>query len=80
MPARDYNVEPVRTTGDPRTTTCDCGTSLILPKHRPPTAPNAHASYTSRSLQRPAYCAHCNFNLRKWRQRNNIPDLNVPFL
>ncbi len=80
MPSHDYNVDPVKSTGDPRTTACDCGTSLILPKHPGVHCPKCHASYRSKSLQRPAFCAHCNFNLRAWRLRNNIPDLNVPFL
>jgi hypothetical protein len=80
MPSHDYNVDPVKSTGDPRTTACDCGTSLILPKHPGVHCPKCHANYRSKSLQRPAFCAHCNFNLRAWRLRNNIPDLNVPFL
>jgi len=80
MPSHDYNVDPVKSTGDPRTTMCDCNTCLILPKHPNVHCPKCHASYRSKSLQRPAFCAHCNFNLRAWRLRNNIPDLNVPFL
>ena len=78
MPVRDYNVEPMKVTGDPRTTMCDCGTSLILPPHPLVHCPKNHCSYTSRSLQRPAFCAHCNFNLRKWSLENHIPNLNVP--
>ena len=78
MPVRDYNVEPMKVTSDPRTTMCDCGTSLILPPHPLVHCPKNHCSYTSRSLQRPAFCAHCNFNLRKWRLENHIPNLNVP--
>ena len=78
MPVRDYNVEPMKVTGDPRTTMCDCGTSLILPPHPLVHCPKNHCSYTCRSLQRPAFCAHCNFNLRKWRLENHIPNLNVP--
>jgi hypothetical protein len=80
MASRDYNVEPVKSSGDPRTTQCDCGTSMILPKHPTTHCPKCHGSYTSRSLKRPAYCALCHYNLRAWRLRNNIPDLNVPFL
>lgn len=80
MSARDYNVEPAKATGDPRETKCDCGLSMVLPKHPLVHCPKCHDSYMSRSLKRPAFCAHCNFNLRTWRLRNNIPDLNVPFM
>lgn len=80
VPAKDYNVDPSKITGDPRTTKCDCETSLILPKHPQVHCPKCHASYRSKSLQRPAFCAHCNFHLRAWRLRNAIPDLNVPFM
>lgn len=80
MPSEDYNVEPIKNTGDPRTTKCDCGTSYVLPKHPAVHCPKCHGTYTSRKLQRPARCAMCSFNLRQWRLRNAIPDLNVPFM
>jgi hypothetical protein len=76
MPSKDYNVEPLKSTGDPRTTMCDCRTSVVLPKHPTVHCPKNHCTYTSNRLTRPAYCAWCNFNLRKWRQENNIPQLN----
>jgi hypothetical protein len=83
MPARDYNVNPLEVITerpDPRTTVCDCQTSIVLPKHPLVHCPKCHASYVSKSLQRPAHCARCNYPLRDWRLRNAIPDLNVPFL
>jgi len=80
MASHDYNVDPVKQTGDPRSQQCDCGTSVVLPKHPIVHCPKCHATYRARSLQRPAYCAHCNYHLRLWRQRNAIPDLNTPYL
>ena len=80
MPTDDYNVDPIKNTGDPRTTQCDCGTSMILPKHPVTHCPKCHTTYRARGLKRPAKCAHCSFNLRAWRERNAIPDLNAPYL
>lgn len=80
MPVEDYNVEPIKQTGDPRTTKCDCGTSFVLPKHPTVHCPKCHGTYNARGLKRPARCAHCGYSLRAWRLRNNVPDLNVPFL
>ena len=80
MAVQDYNVDVTKSTADPRTTLCDCKTSMVLPPHPRVHCPKCHASYTARGLQRPAYCAHCKFSLRNWRLRNNVPALNVPFL
>lgn len=80
MAVQDYNVAPGKDTGDPRTTKCDCGTSMILPKHPDVHCIRCHTNYVSKSLQRPAFCAHCGFNLRAWRRRNYIADLNVPYM
>jgi ribosomal protein S27AE len=64
---------------DPRKTICTCGQSVYLPAHPTFHCPKCHATYISRSMNRPAYCAQCKFPVRKWRSRNNIPDIRTPF-
>ncbi len=80
MAQRDYNVEPGKPVTDPRTTTCNCGQCVVLPPHPLVHCPKNHCHYVSRSLQRPAFCARCGYDLRAWRLRNNIPELNIQFL
>ena len=53
MASHDYNVDPVKQTGDPRSQQCDCGTCVVLPKHPIVHCPKCHATYRARSLQRP---------------------------
>ena len=62
---------------DPAHTRCSCKKSVLLPPHPRVHCPKCHASYTARTLHYPAFCAHCGFNLRFWRQRNAIPELEL---
>ena len=80
MPTEDYNVDPIKNTGDPRTTSATAGPASFCPKHPvTSTARNATPRYRSRGLKRPAFCAHCNFNLRAWRRAKQHPRLERAF-
>jgi hypothetical protein len=57
---------------------CSCHKSRILPALPEVHCPKCHSTYTARVLGYPAYCARCGFNLRAWRNRNNIPEIDVP--
>ena len=62
---------------DPTRLRCRCGKSVVLPPHPTIHCPKCHRTYQARSLDYPAHCAGCDYNLRVWRQRNSIPELDV---
>ena len=64
---------------DPSRHRCHCNKSVILPRHPKIHCPKCHATYTARTLDYPVHCARCNYNLYRWRQRNAIEELDVPF-
>jgi hypothetical protein len=64
---------------DPARTKCACGRSAVLPKLPSIHCVKCHDTYISRTLGYPAYCAHCGYNLRSWRVRNNIPEPEIHF-
>ena len=79
MPTEDYNVDPVKTPGTPVQPSATAGPadSTQAPGNA---LPEVSHHVPEPRTKRPAFCAHCNFNLRAWRERNSIPDLNAPFL
>jgi hypothetical protein len=78
MPLADFNAAE-QATLNPTQTRCNCGKSAVLPRHPTIHCPKCHRSYQARTLHYPVHCAGCDFNLRIWRQRNGIPELDVPF-
>ena len=76
MTLTDFDAATVATL-DPKQTRCSCKKSVLLPPHPRVHCPKCHSSYTGRALHYPAFCAHCGFNLRYWRERNAIPELEV---
>ena len=79
MPTEDYNVEPIKNTGDPRTTKCDCRTSFILPKHPVRTAPNATPRTGAAASSDPPSARNA-VSICELAGAQRIPDLNAPFL
>lgn len=67
-----------KVTLDPERTRCACRKSVLLPALPHVHCPSCHATYRARNLGRPAFCAHCGFNLRAWRARNGIEEVAVP--
>jgi len=64
---------------DPRTTLCTCKKAPFLMQMPYVHCPGCHATYRAKKLTYPARCGRCQFNLWKWRLRNNIPELTVDF-
>jgi len=54
---------------------CECGRSVVLPNHPAVHCPKCHDTFDTKLRVWPARCAHCNFNLRKWRNKNGIPQI-----
>jgi hypothetical protein len=65
---------------DPYTTLCTCKKAPFVMQMPYVHCPSCHATYRSKKLTYPARCGRCQFNLFKWRLRNLIPELDVPFL
>jgi Zn finger protein HypA/HybF involved in hydrogenase expression len=76
MAITDYLAEQTVTL-NPTQTRCHCGKSMVLPKHPTIHCPRCHRTYQARTLHYPVNCPACDYNLRVWRQRNGIEELDV---
>jgi hypothetical protein len=76
MAITDYLAEQTLTL-NPTQTRCHCGKSVVLPRHPTIHCPRCHRTYQARTLHYPVNCPACDFNLRVWRQRNGIQELDV---
>jgi len=77
MALTDFNAEE-EVKLNPSQTRCTCKRSVVLPAHPRVHCPRCHHSYRARGLGYPVYCPACGFNLKAWRQRNGIEELQPP--